>query len=275
MRHTFRLLLFLGIFVSIPLMATGPRISPSLISIEKNEIHALDLPPFISTEIENEGVLSELVISAFSDQNINVVINIVPVQSMLKYYLVEENAIAVMGRHLGIENNAKKRLLSVPLFVSSEHFIYYRPAHQNRDFKGELSNLKELTYGASKGEDVTAFKKASIKVKKSRTLSMFKKLKQGSVDFISLPPESVEWFLNQKHADEKHDFAVMPGKAHMTSIAIHFNLDNPKARDLASAFQQGLRNIINNGKYAKILKKQIKDPLVIRSQLDHINDALR
>lgn len=270
-----KFLVLIGMLFAMPLMATGPRVSPNLISVKKNEIYALDLPPFISTEVANEGALSEIVFTAFAEENIEVIINIVPLQSMLKYYLAEENALAVMGRHLGINTNAKHSLVSMPLFVSTEEYIYYKPKHKKLSYEDTRSNKKDLTYGASKGEDVTAYQKASINVKKSRALSMFKKLKQESVDFISLPQESTQWFLENKYTDEKNSFAVVEGSSRLIPIEIYFNLNNPQGKKLASAFKKGLQAIVKNGKYTKILEKHIKDPSIIKLQTDHIHDALK
>ncbi len=270
----FRFLVLCGMFLSIPLMATGPRISPNIISLEKNEIYALDLPPFISTEVDHEGILGEIVTQAFLEQDIQVIINVVPLQSMLRYYLVEENALALMGRHLGISNYKTNSLISIPLFVSAEHYIYYKPIHKHLSYEDTLSNRKKLIYGASQGEDVTAFKKASIKVKKNRALSMFKKLKQGDIDFISMPLQSTQWFLDKKYANEKHNFAILNANPRPVPIEIYFNLNNPKGKKLSTAFKKGLQTILKNGKYTEILKKYIKDSSIIKLQLDHINDAL-
>ena len=263
------------VFFALPLMATGPRVSSNVLSDDKNEIYALDMPPFISTEVPNGGVLSEIVTAAFSDQNIEISITIVPLQSMMKYYLLEEKSLAVMGRHLGISENEMKTLVSIPLYSSVENYIYYKPINEKFKFDGKMSSLKGLIYGASRGEKVTEYNKESIKVKKSRALSIFKKLKSGSVDFTSLPKESLQWFLENKFTNDKNNFLSVSGGAKMVPIDINFNLNHENGKDLSIVFKKGLRSIIKNGLYDSILRKYIKENSSVESQLKRINEFLR
>lgn len=274
MRFKFKSFIFLGIFITASLMATGPRVSPNLISVKKNVIYALDLPPFISTEIVHEGVLSEIVITSFAQQGIEVIINIVPLQSMINHYLVEENALGVMGRHLGIGKNMKKELVSVPLFVSPEHYVYYKPLNKKLSDEEIRSNKIKFTYGASTGEDVSVFNKTAMKVKKSRTFSMFKKLKRGKVDFVSMPIQSAQWYIQNKYTDEKNDFVIMDGISKEVPIELYFNLKNAEGKKLFSAFKKGLKSIVKSGQYVKILEKYIQDQTILKSQEEYLKSIL-
>ena len=275
-KFTLKFLVFLVVLATVPLMATGPRISAHLIPTNKNEIFALDMPPFISTEVNRGGMLSEIVTVAFSEEKKEVAITIVPLRSMIKYYIVQENALAVMGRHVVLEKEYKTTFVSFPLYLASESYVYYKPLNENKiHYNGKLSSLQGLTYGASSGEDVKAYKKESIKVKQSRALSMFKKLKKGSVDFISLPKESVKWFLNEKFSDDKKDFTFIDGSDKLNPIKIYFNLSNAKGKELAAAFKKGFRKITKNGKYISILEKYEKNPSKVKFQLNYIDKSLK
>lgn len=264
------------LLLSMPLMATGPRITQNLISPDKKEIFALDIPPFISTEVENGGLVTEIVNSAFKQAGIDVVITILPLQSMVKYYLKEENAFGVMGRHLGITSKEKKTLISIPIYMAKESYFYYKPLQENElSYKGQLSPLKALTYGASKGEDIRSYKKAGIKVKKSRTLSLFKKLQTGKVDFISVPSQSAEWFIEKKFASHKKDFTHMKTSSKTVDISLHFNIKHKAGQKSANGFKRGLRAIVKNGKYTEILNKHLKNQDVAKAQLKHIRKILK
>ena len=93
--------ILLLLFLSIEVYATGPRITSSFISPDAQEIFALDLAPFISTDVKEGGILSEVVKHIAKEEGINLLITIVPLQSILKYYLTQENALGVMGRQIG------------------------------------------------------------------------------------------------------------------------------------------------------------------------------
>lgn len=268
-------LLLATLFFSTLSMATGPRISAVAMTVEKNEIFALDLPLYISTEITQGGVLSEIVRAAFDEAKMEVYITTVPLQSMIKYYYAQENAPGFLGRHLGLDAKKISSLVRIPLLIAHERYFYYKPLHpKGLEFEGKLSNLKGLIYGAAKGQDVTLYKNAGIKVKKSRTLSLFKKLKDGTIDFISMPKESAQWFLAKRYAEDKNDFVMMKEESEKVDISLYFNMNNLRGKKMKKAFIKGLRGIIENGKYAAILEKHLtKDEVQLQTQ--HINKYIK
>ena len=276
MRQIIKYTVLLIMFFSVPLMATGPRVTQSLISPDKKEIFAVDLPPFISTEVEAGGALKEIVVSAFEEVGVDMIVTILPLRSMAKYYLTQENAIGIMGRHMGISPDEKGSLIEIPLYVAQENYFYYKPSHENAlEWNGKLSNLKGLTYGASKGEEVSVYKDAGIKIKKARTLSLFKKLQSSKVDFISLPKESASWFIEKKFKEHLNDFVMMKKSSTTASISLYFNSKHPKGQESSKAFKKGLHKLVKSGAYANILGKYIDNKDKVNSQVKRINKYLK
>lgn len=275
-KKSLKSLVLLTLCLSMPLMATGPRITQTLITPDKKEIFALDLPPFISTEVKGGGILHEIVDAAFKEAKVDVAVTTLPLQSMVTYYLRQEKAFGVMGRHLGLKKKEKKSLISIPLYVAAENYLYYKPLHpKGLAWQGKLSKLKGLTYGASKGESTKVYKNAGISVKKGRTLSLFKKLKSGAVDFIGIPKESAEWFLEKKFKKDKNHFAVMKRVTSPVTVTLRFNPKHAKGKASAKAFKKGLRAIIKNGSYAAILGKYLKDSAAVKAQEKRLRTFLK
>ena len=275
-KNILRVLTILVLLIGTTLMATGPRITANLISPDKKEIFALDLPPFISTDIKKSGMLNEIVIASFKEVNEDVIITTLPLQSMVKYYLTEDNAVGVMGRHLGLSQKDKESLELIPLFITQESYLYYKPLHPNGiKYEGNLSELKGFTYGASRGEDITIYKEADIEVKKVRTLSLFKKLKSGKVDFISMPKQSVKSFIEKRFSKDKNDFISMQKSSGNKAIYIYFNTKNSKGEESARSFKKGLEVLLKNGKYGDILRKHIKNSTIVDRQIDYMNRLLK
>jgi polar amino acid transport system substrate-binding protein len=274
-KNIFKLLSLLVLFVNVELLATGPRINPMLISPDKKEIFALDLPPFISTEVQNGGILNDIVTATFKEAKADAVITTLPLVNMLKYYLNEENALGVMGLHLGLSAKQEVAFIAIPLFVAQQSYIYYKPLHPNGiSYKGKVSDFKGFIYGASKGEDVTLYDAAGVNIKKERTLSLFKKLKNGEVDFISVPKLSAEWFIDKHFAKNKNDF-VMFENSDEAVVSLYFNTENKKANELALKFKKGLQTIVNNGQYKEILEKYIGDKSIVDKQLKSMHQFLK
>lgn len=257
-------------------MATGPRITKSAISPDKKEVFALDAPPFISIEVENGGMLNEIAVAAFKEAKIDTVITILPLYSMVRYYLTQEKAMVIIGRYMDLNAEDKKSVITIPLYTAQESYLYSKSKHQKGlEYKGELSIFKGLTYGASEGEETGKYLEAGITVVKGRTLSLFKKLQSGTIDFVSLPDESAQWFLQNKFAEHKDDFATMQTKSVTADISIYFNLNNPDGQKSAEGFKNGLRTIVKNGEYAKILGKYIKNPDTVNMQAQNIQKFLK
>ena len=266
-----RLFILILLFLNIPLMATGPRISSILVTPDKKEIFALDFPPFVSRDIKNGGMLNELVVAVLKEAKMEAIVTTVPIQSMIKYYLTQENTFGVLAYDASLTAVEKKSLIAIPLYVTTERYFYYAPAHKRAlKYEGKLSNLKGLTYGASKGEEVSVYKRSGINVKKARTLSLFKKLQNSTVDFISLPTQTAKWFMENKFSKCKNDFKSMKTQSGSSKASIYFNLNHSNAKENAKSFTKALKTIVENGTYSLILSKYITSQDEVKLQLKHM-----
>ena len=264
------------IFLGLSAWATGPRITPQSIQVNTNEIISLDLPPFISTEVANGGMLHKIVTAAFKASKIEVLITTVPLQHMVKYYLLQENALAIMGRHLGISKKDRRSLMTIPLLQSNERYLFHKKHRpQGLGFNGKLSSLKGLRYGASKGESIVKNKSAGILVKKGRSLSLFKKLQQGKIDFMSVSPQTKKWFIKKHFAKDSQNFMMSEKISDKVTVALYFNTKNKKAKRISKAFKLGLKTILQNGTYAKILKEVFKNDVLVKQQVFKMNNYFR
>ena len=237
--------------------ATGPRVTTALFSPDKDEIHAVDFPPFVSSDVAEGGVMAEVVRAALERGEVDVVITTHPVQRMVKYYLLQEHAIAGLGWHFQFSKEQKKDLIMIPIATLSEKYFYYKPTHPN-GLKINANSMKGLRYGAHKGEDTTSFEKMGVEVQYGRTITLLKKLKRNELDFICSPPHTVEWLLDRYMSEEKDDFASTAGhnKGHEVFYIV-FNRKHPKGEDAAGKFKKALNDISNDGTYGKIVEKHL------------------
>lgn len=195
-------------------LATGPRVSPSVFVSVENEIFAADQQPFISTAGVEAGLVTDIASAVLKAAEVDALITTLPLRSMVKYHLTQEQAIAALGSRFTFSPAERDALVFVPLFVSPTYHLYYRPAHDKvLSWDGELKSLSGLRYGALKGEDASAYEKAGVKVVFGSERSLLKKLKSGDVDFIRLTPLAEAWLLDRHHPDDKTDFARMPHPA--------------------------------------------------------------
>jgi len=274
---TFALLMSLVLMLPSIASATEPRVTKALFAIDKDQVHALDFPPFLSNEVRGGGPFSEIVNAALQKADIDAVISIHPLQRMVKYYLLQEQAMAVMGRYLSFSETIRKDLIFIPVSVLVEQFYYYKPAQPNGlSWNGQLSSLKGRVYGAHKGEDVSDFETAGISVKRGRTIGLLKMMKAGDVDFAAIPAPTVEWLIHKFMATEKANFAAMKRAAGKDVMYVIFNKKHPRGIASAAAFRKALNEMVNDGSYANMMKKHLGNGEVLkRSMLDFKGELVK
>ena len=272
---TLSLLFVLAILLPASASATGPRVTKALFSVDKTEVHVLDFPPFLSNEVADGGPFSEIVNVALQEAGIDAVISTHPVQRMVRYYLLQENALAVMGRHLGFSSEQKKELIFIPLSVLVESFYYYKPSFPNGlNWNGKLASLKGKTYAAHKGEDVAAYKAAGIAVKYDRTIGLLKMMKAGEADFAAIPALTADWLLAKYMADEKELFTAMDTSPGEDVFYIIFNKQHPQGEASAAAFKKALMGMVSDGRYAQIMKKHLGNGDVLKLYMGDVKERL-
>ncbi|MES0370928.1 MAG: ABC transporter substrate-binding protein [Mariprofundaceae bacterium] len=256
MLHRVPLFLFLALMIPAVAGATGPRVTGSLFAVDKSEIYAVDIVPFISMEVAGGGIATEISDAALAAGEIDVVITTLPLQRMVRYYLSQENAIAVMGHHFKFSKADGKSLIFVPVVAAPERHYYYRGSYPDGlAWKGDLKNMKGKRYGSHPGEDNTAYNEAGIEVVHGRTMSLLKKLKSGKIDFIGVPSLSVEWLIKKYMPEEKGNFVVMEIADYDDEIIyVIFNRKHADGVAAAEKFRKALTKMIADGSYLEILK---------------------
>lgn len=249
-------ILLTGLATSGAIGVTGPRITPGLLSLEKLEIFAYEYPPLATMDMEGGGLYAEIVQEALNEEDVESVITILPVRSLVKYNLVHDSAIAILGQGWSFSEEQRKQLIVIPFCIITGEYVYYRSAHrQVLPWEGKLDNLKGYTYGAQKGEDVTAYEKAGIRVVYGNCVTLFKKLKAKEIDFLSAPNICKEWLIKKYFPDESNNFATMRVPAWEAPCVILFNKKHPEGETVAGKFTAGFEKIKQNGKYIEILEK--------------------
>lgn len=253
-----RCLLVFVFCLSTTAYATGPRVSPSLIS-STSDIYTINLPPIIDSDVKHNSYLGDVVSTVLKEEKIDAVVSVLPLQNMVKYYLLKDNALAVLSPYLNLTASQKKDLIIIPIDSVKESYIYYKPAHPDGlAWKGNLKNLQDLRYGAVKGEPVKKYQQAGIEVKKTRIESLLKKLVAREVDFIRLPDLTADWFIEQQFADEKQSLVKMEVAAGEMQLAIIFNQKHAEGPVTAKKFKHGLNELIKKGQLKKIKQQFIK-----------------
>ena len=245
-------LVITGLLLTSTCYATGPRVSPSLIS-SASDIYTIKLPPFIGSDVKQSSYLSEVVNTVIRQQKIDAILTILPLQSMVKYYLLQDNALAVLSPYLHLTASQKKDKVIIPMDEVNESYIYYKLAHPNGlAWKGNLKNLKGLRYGVLKGVATEKYKKSGISVKTARIDALLKKLVAKEVDFVRLPDLTADWLIKKQFPEQKNNFGKMQVSAGKMQLAIIFNKKHLKGKESAEMFKKGFDALVKKGQFNEI-----------------------
>lgn len=254
------LLLLLGTLVTPSAVATGPRVSADLFTPPVNEIFAVDLPPFVGSGLPGGGLAAEIVAAALTAVQVEAVLTPLPLSTMVRYYLTQENALAVLAPDLGDAERVQG--IVIPLFVALESYWYHRSADSRPlDWEGCLASLAGHTYGAHRGEAVDAYRAAGIRVEHAWTRDLLRRLAQGRVDFIRLPDLTARWMIERHFPGRAAEFGRLTPAAGEQSLSVLFNQGHRDGGAMALRFRRGLGTILGNGRYLELLEAHLgRDP---------------
>ena len=257
-------IIVLGIVIAVlscpalpgPLMATGSRVTPSLLSPEKKEIFAVDQPPFATAEIPGGGLFSEIVLEALRAEHVAAVIETLPLTRLLRYYLFHDISVAVLAEGWDFTDKEREKLIVVPFYVVSGRYFYYKPAHREPiPWNEGLVSTKSHTYGVKWRDKVDAASQAGTDITYDRPLSLFKNLKSGILSFISAPDIVANWIIDKQFPKDKDRFGRMEIAGWEVPACIIFSKKHSEGQTTAKRFIRGLSEIIRNGRYDEILEK--------------------
>ncbi len=262
--------------ISTSSWATGPRISESLLSPNENQMYASDFPPFATTELATGGLNSEIIDAVLKISNIAAVQTVVPLPSMVKFHLIQDKALAIYGREPNFSKAVRESLIYIPISVSTDNYIYYKPAHKTElNWEGDLKSFKGLTYGAYKGENVERLKEHGIDVKTGRVHSLLKKMVSNKVDFMKMSDLNREWMLDKYFSDNKDKFLKIKKSRIESPLFIIFNKKHSNGSLLAKKFKAGIFEIVKNGQYQNILKKYIPDNVTREQNMKKFKEYMK
>lgn len=237
--------------------ATGPRVTSRLFEPSVNEIFALDFPVILSTESENGGIAAEIIKAAFKNENVENTITSLPLQTMISYYLNEENALAIIGHDLNLNTTENKNVILIPILRLKESYFYYRPKHETLVWSGNLAAFKDLTLGVHKSDKSAVYEKFGIVVEQNRLMARINDLISGKIDVLRESSFTMKSVLKTHFNAQQQNVIQLEPIAGEAVIFIAFNKKNPKGVALAKAFQKGLTKLIATHEYDEILKKHI------------------
>ncbi len=213
---------------------------------------ANEAPPYWSKILPNDGIAGEIVYAISKACGIKSEIVFKPLSR-----IIEDDTNNDLGNPaFFIANQDFAAIIPIGLYHVS--LCYYDPKHKDKFVFKSLADLKGKKIGIIKGTlvDNTYFHQEGVFFEESYSHeSLFKKLKLGRLDMVIEIDLVVQQTLKKFYPKEIDNFKQVDISAASSPIAIMLASEYPDAKNIAKKYRQGLKKIIQNGTYEKILGK--------------------
>lgn len=222
------------------------------------EITSFYYPPYMGKNpISEDGLLFDIVNTAFKSVQVSTVNNLIPVKRGI--YQVEINeSIAYIGILDTFDKNVIKNLEVYPLVDINFIMFYLKDKFPKGVNYNKYSDLKPYTFAVLAGgiTEVVA-KNNNLKVDSVYNFSsIFEKVKTKRVDIGVAVDLSIDLWIKDLYKDNEYLFSKNIKKPFVTkSSVIVFNKKHPDYKIYKEKFEIGLKKIVQNGEFLKIMEK--------------------
>jgi polar amino acid transport system substrate-binding protein len=220
-----------------------------------------DYPPYMGESLRYGGLLTRIVVAAFEQQKIKVMLESVP------------NNRAIEGVRMGIYDGGfgwakspeRERDLVYSAPVMSLRMVFCQQNTQVISWK-KLADLSPYKIGVTSGnfysdEFADLAKKGVLHTDASGSdFSNFRKLLAGRIDLLPIDAEVGSYILakNFSAADQKH--FTCPNQAYWDApLHVVFSRKNSNSPRWAQQFNEGLKKLIDSGQYKVLLESTRKE----------------
>jgi polar amino acid transport system substrate-binding protein len=230
----------------------------ALLRAETVEVVTFVYPPLQGPNPVSEiGVDVEIVEAAFRASGVDARFSFIPTKRAIAMVDSGE-ALAMIGIMEYFDATSSEHLTSFPLLGIDFDVFYLKSKYPHGFTFTTIEDLKPYSIGVLLGGATDIFgKKAGLEVDGAPTLELvFKKLFAGRND-ICVAIDLAGWFqIDDIFPGQRHLFGYVEKPAYMTLTASAiFNRNHPQYKTMEPKFREGLRTIVRNGTWEKIVRK--------------------
>lgn len=210
--------------------------------------------PFVSSDLENDGFLAEVVQKAFETVDIETVVQFAPWPRCEA--AIRHGKEPVTFPYTETVERSAFALFSDTIATSRTVFFYNRKKMKPFRYTG-LDQLEPFLVGGIRGYFyLPRLKKAGLNIDYSENEEdAIKKLFYGRVDLVLLN-ELVGWnIINTTYSGRTETFDVFENAYDTNDLRLMASKNHPDGASILKGFNKGLRIIKSNGVYRRILEK--------------------
>lgn len=227
---------------------------------EQVQIVTFHYPPMMDRGKPQGGLMGEIVQAAFNEVRIEPDLVFYPAKRMLAYYIGTKAYLACIGPIVLVDRQPEDRQHQViriaPLADILMVLLYYKPTHGAKPTAyNALSELRGMKVGTILGSNTTPLlQEAGIEVSEIRIESQIKLLRADRIDFAAVGLLTGLDLITRLFPGQEAEFAFIRKPVMELPTSIYFNKRFPKSDEYAERFRAGLKAIVENGHYLRILE---------------------
>lgn len=219
-------------------------------SAEAIRFGANESPPCWSASLPQSGMCGQIVQAISREMGLETRIEFFPLSR-----LIEDDTNNDLGNPAFFMINQDFAAI-IPIVIYHVAYFYYDPDHKKKINLRNLNDLKGYRVGILKGTLIERdfLTKAGIVFEESYSQeSLFKKLQLGRIDLCVETDLAGHEIIKKQFPQEAGNFGsiVIPRSA--SPIAMMLDKSQSNAKSLGRQYREGLKRIIKNGTYQKIL----------------------
>lgn len=211
--------------------------------------------PYTSSAYGGSGVVLEIVRESFVLQGIEVEYQFYPWKR--GELLVNVGEVYGTVPYFRTQERSQKYDFSEPLIYSINRFFYNKQRFPDGFVWSSYDDFRGYVIGGTLGYwYISAFERAGLKVEEVRTDKQnLKKLIKQRVDFVLMDELTGLRLLRECYPDDIGKIDVLAKPESFLEFHVMVSRNYPNSMELTKLFNQGLKELKENGQYRKILKK--------------------
>jgi len=216
------------------------------------QFEANESPPYWSNNMPHKGMCGEILEAMSELAGLQANITFKPLERLIEDS--ENNDVGNPDFYLQQNDFAS----IIPIAIYQSAFYYYKSNYLTDITLRRLSDLKHYKIGILKGTLVNrlSFEQRGINFETSyKQESIFKKLKLGRIDLALEIDLVAHQTLHKLYASHERDFAMVSLPNSTAPIALMLNENQANAKEIATQYRKALAELIQSGRYQKIIEK--------------------
>jgi ABC-type amino acid transport substrate-binding protein len=224
---------------------------------ETLEVLSFYYPPFMGeSSMSKEGIMPELIGAAFAETGVDIKLTILPTKRAIS--LISNNqSLAYVGILRTFPPEVQKNL-EVYSFIKLRFLVFYKNSRFPNGLNfTQLSDLKPYSIGVIPGLTSAVGQANGLKVEPANTLDLvFKKVQGGRNDMGVAVDLAIKTMLDELFKGQASSYTIHDSTPFVTAEStLLLNTKHPDYAKFAPKLKQGMKAIVNNGKWMEIMEK--------------------